>query len=68
MGNSEKIQSPCIHVCTRDLNNICLGCFRSIEEIKSWWKFSEEEKLEVLKNTEQRRVKKEKDDEYAHYV
>jgi len=45
-----------------------MGCYRNIDEIRRWYKFSDEEKLQVIKNTEQRRVKKEKDDEYAHYV
>ena len=45
-----------------------MGCYRTIDEIRGWYKFSDEEKLQVIKNTEQRRERKEKDDEYAHYV
>lgn len=68
MNDPNKIPSPCIHVCTRNLNNICTGCYRSIDEIQGWYKFSDEEKLQVIKAAEQRREQKEKDDEYTHYV
>ena len=68
MNDPNKIPSPCIHVCVRDLDDICMGCYRNIDEIRGWYKFSDEEKLQVIKNTEKRRAKKEKGDEYAHYV
>ncbi len=43
-----------------------MGCYRSIDEIRDWYKFSDEVKLQVIKTAEQRRGRKEKDDEYAH--
>jgi predicted Fe-S protein YdhL (DUF1289 family) len=30
--------SPCIGVCAIDESNgFCLGCYRSLDEIKAWW-------------------------------
>ncbi|MCF6172096.1 MAG: DUF1289 domain-containing protein [Bacteroidales bacterium] len=58
--------SPCSHVCTRDLNNICLGCFRSMDEIRDWWKFPESKKQQVIKNTEKRKTQKDEADSFAH--
>ena len=28
--------SPCISICTLDENNQCMGCLRTLEEIKGW--------------------------------
>ncbi|HEX4240382.1 MAG TPA: DUF1289 domain-containing protein [Steroidobacteraceae bacterium] len=32
----ERMQSPCVRNCCLDDDLICLGCFRSLEEIKEW--------------------------------
>jgi predicted Fe-S protein YdhL (DUF1289 family) len=60
------IKSPCIHVCTLDDEKVCLGCYRSVEEVRNWFRYSDEEKLQAIKNAEERR--KAKEDPYAHYV
>ena len=41
------VKSPCIRNCCLDENDICLGCFRSVEEITSWGK-DEETDFQVL--------------------
>jgi predicted Fe-S protein YdhL (DUF1289 family) len=58
LNNPNKIPSPCIHVCVRDLDDICMGCYRSMDEIRDWYKLSDEEKLHVIKNTEKRKDEK----------
>lgn len=46
------VESPCINVCSIDATTgYCHGCYRSIEEIQSWWDFSFEQKSEVIKKT-----------------
>ena len=49
------IESPCIGVCTV-IDNKCIGCLRTSEEIKNWLYFSDEERnkitRECLKNME----------------
>jgi predicted Fe-S protein YdhL (DUF1289 family) len=43
------ILSPCKNICRMDATNtFCIGCFRTFEEKKSWWKFSKEEKLNII--------------------
>lgn len=37
--------SPCINVCEIDCNNICIGCYRSIEEIGKWSTSNASEKI-----------------------
>ncbi|MEZ5503676.1 MAG: DUF1289 domain-containing protein [Halioglobus sp.] len=41
-------KSPCIPVCALDENDICIGCFRSADEITDWFMASGEEKREIL--------------------
>ena len=41
-------QSPCISVCLLDDNDICVGCFRSIDEICAWSAADEGEKRAIL--------------------
>lgn len=42
------IESPCIRHCCLDENDICLGCHRSLEEIKQWGTSSLETKRLIL--------------------
>jgi len=40
--------SPCQKKCCLDDNDICLGCFRSLDEITRWVKANTEERLEII--------------------
>ena len=57
------IPSPCIRNCCLNEQDICLGCFRSIDEITSWGNASNQVKLATLtaanerKNQYQRHIK-----------
>ena len=51
------IASPCISNCCLDDEDICLGCFRHIDEIIGWHGADRERRLEILQNTEQRKAK-----------
>ncbi|MDB5813745.1 MAG: hypothetical protein JWN23_862 [Rhodocyclales bacterium] len=35
-GEGEFVVSPCIRICCLDENDVCLGCFRTLDEIKDW--------------------------------
>ncbi len=48
-------QSPCISVCVLDDNDICMGCFRSSEEVTEWFMATAEEKQAILERARQRR-------------
>lgn len=50
-----RIESPCVRHCTLDDNDICLGCFRSIDEICAWGAASNEKRLEFLELAAARR-------------
>ena len=43
-----EVESPCIQVCTLDDNMVCLGCYRTQDEIRDWLIATDERKLEIL--------------------
>ena len=43
------IPSPCKNICRLDLNHMCNGCGRTLEEIGHWTKYNDDEKREILK-------------------
>ena len=51
------IPSPCIAVCQiDDANGLCLGCRRSIDEIREWPILSAEDKRRILRSIEERKA------------
>ena len=43
------IESPCVRMCTLDATGeLCLGCFRTLDEIVAWTALSEAERAGVL--------------------
>ena len=49
-------QSPCIRNCCLDDFDVCVGCFRSIEEIKEWGVVDQHRRRRILLNAERRRT------------
>ncbi|MFK8042775.1 DUF1289 domain-containing protein [Congregibacter sp.] len=47
--------SPCLSICALDENDICLGCYRSAEEITDWFMASAMQKREMLERARARR-------------
>ena len=64
MSLDNKIKNPCIHVCTKDENGICLSCYRSKEEIRDWYHSNDEQKQDVLLKAEARRAEFDKNQFY----
>ena len=52
------IKSPCIRNCCLDEDDICMGCFRHVDEIIKWQDINDEEKNKVLMQANNRRHKK----------
>lgn len=52
---SEPIPSPCIAVCALDEDDICIGCYRSGDEITDWFMACDEQKREILRRCDERR-------------
>lgn len=50
------IESPCIKICTLDESGqVCLGCFRTIDEIGHWSQMADPARARVLELALQRR-------------
>ena len=47
--------SPCIRQCCLDEQDICVGCFRTIEEIIHWSASSDAEKTQIIERCKQRK-------------
>lgn len=49
------VQSPCVRNCCLNEADICLGCFRSLEEITRWSLVDDETKTQILLSVAERR-------------
>ncbi len=41
------VKSPCVNQCKLDSDGVCVGCLRTIKEIKDWRHYSDRKKIEV---------------------
>jgi predicted Fe-S protein YdhL (DUF1289 family) len=56
MDQPENVPSPCTEVCIVDrARGLCIGCWRTLDEIAAWRDLTPEQKRQVLKRVEQRR-------------
>jgi len=52
----DNIRSPCIGICQLDVSmNVCVGCFRTRQEVAMWSDVSDDEKKEILARAKSRR-------------
>jgi len=54
-SNPDSLSSPCTRNCCLTDDDICLGCFRSINEITLWTKVDEKTRHDILVNAENRK-------------
>lgn len=53
---SDHLSSPCVRNCCLDQDDICLGCYRHLDEIIAWHSSTNEQKLMIKINCDQRRL------------
>lgn len=51
----QKIASPCVGQCGLNEDDICLGCFRTREEVIGWSEADNEQRLNIVNNSKQRK-------------
>jgi len=44
----EKPISPCISICRLNDEDICVGCYRSSEEIKNWIYLDDDQRQQII--------------------
>ncbi len=49
-----RIESPCISICALDDNDICMGCFRNVDEITRWSQSDDTERKAILETSSER--------------
>lgn len=52
--NSFEVKSPCVRNCCLNEQDICLGCYRSLDEIIAWHDSDNHEKEKILNQAKQR--------------
>lgn len=52
------VSSPCVRNCCLDDDDVCVGCFRTVEEIVEWGEASEQRRGDILKIAEKRKQQK----------
>ncbi|MCL9780848.1 DUF1289 domain-containing protein [Vibrio sp. S4M6] len=52
---SSEVESPCIRQCCLNEEDVCLGCYRALEEILAWSSSTLEEKKAIILRCRQRR-------------
>ena len=51
------VTSPCIQVCRMDeVSGLCVGCWRTLDEIAIWGTATDEVRLNILAKLEKRRI------------
>lgn len=55
--NEQTVKSPCVSVCALDGEDICVGCYRSGEEITLWTGLDNAGKREVIRRAAERAKK-----------
>lgn len=54
------VRSPCVHICCLDDDDVCLGCYRTGDEICRWGSMNSDERRDVLKKVSEREQKSSK--------
>ena len=50
-----QVGSPCLKICTL-VDGMCIGCFRTQDEIREWIIYTDEQKRVVLEKLEERKI------------
>jgi predicted Fe-S protein YdhL (DUF1289 family) len=53
------VASPCVRNCCLDEKEVCLGCGRSLDEIKAWSEAGDAERFKILEQATRRRAERE---------
>lgn len=60
VDNSSKVKSPCVSLCCLDEDDVCMGCFRHVDEITGWLHMDEKQRQALLNELDKRRAERNK--------
>ncbi len=50
------MQTPCVRQCTLNMDDICVGCGRQLDEIMQWVSYSDKQRNDVNKLSQGRLI------------
>ncbi len=56
MTESE-VRSPCVSICVLNPDDVCVGCYRTADEITDWFTLGDDKKREIIALANERRIK-----------
>jgi predicted Fe-S protein YdhL (DUF1289 family) len=56
---TSQVPSPCVRNCCLDQQDVCLGCGRSLDEIRVWSEAGDAERQAILELAARRRAERE---------
>lgn len=59
------VEKPCIRKCSLNEEDICLGCFRTFDDMLAWNKSTHSQRVEMLKKAQER---KSTSNPHNHYI
>ena len=59
MAQPSSVPSPCVRNCCLDERDVCMGCGRSLDEIRVWSESGDGERLAILERAARRRAERE---------
>jgi hypothetical protein len=51
-----KIESPCVSICVYNINEFCIGCKRTRDEISDWRKYTDDERKHIMSLLDDRNI------------
>ncbi|PKM22988.1 MAG: DUF1289 domain-containing protein [Gammaproteobacteria bacterium HGW-Gammaproteobacteria-14] len=48
------VPSPCVSICALDEDDVCVGCFRTGQEISHWGRMNPDQQRQVIERCQQR--------------
>ena len=55
-----RVPSPCVSICALNDDDVCVGCYRTAEEIRNWVMLDDDERIGVVAEDEVGRRAREK--------
>lgn len=57
IADTKDVASPCIGICSMDqVSGLCLGCYRTIDEIRAWRDMPDVDKRQLLELVQERQL------------
>tara|TARA_Y100001951_G_scaffold20341_1_gene15382 strand:- start:492 stop:695 length:204 start_codon:yes stop_codon:yes gene_type:complete len=52
----DKVESPCLSICTYNNEDYCIGCKRHMNEIFDWYDYSDSMRSAIIQDLKKRRI------------